>query len=253
MSIVIRPGQFHAEPHPAGKLATTLLSVTVAGMADPPRFRRGKAYVADHAVSRLEVSPGTLRASVTGSRREPYEVIVTTALTPRPHFGNAESMRTVLAQLVPDARDLMVSCTCPDWDDPCKHAVAAILAFAEELTARPELLMEWRCHAADDDGTGGRAAVGSRAATGRHLRLAPPLAGGSGEGRRLTAKAPVGPPAPPPNPFATPAWREFLGSGSPPDAPTVPTDPAPTGHGVLGTIDLGEMVASALDVFLSLD
>ena len=183
--------------------------------------------MADHAVSRLEVSPGTLRASVTGSRREPYEVIV----SPSP---------TCVAVVA-------------DWDDPCKHAVAAILAFAEELTARPELLMEWRCHAADDDGTGGRAAVGSRAATGRHLRLAPPLAGGSGEGRRLTAKAPVGPPAPPPNPFATPAWREFLGSGSPPDAPTVPTDPAPTGHGMLGTIDLGEMVASALDVFLSLD
>ncbi|MCB0982578.1 MAG: SWIM zinc finger family protein, partial [Ilumatobacter sp.] len=146
MSIVIRPGHFHSEPHPAGKLATTLLSVTVAGMADPARFRRGKAYVADHAVTRLEVSSGTLRGSVQGSRAEPYEAIIATRLTARPRLGNAESLRTQLSQLVPQGGQLMVSCTCPDWDDPCKHAVATMLAFAEELTARPELLVEWRCH-----------------------------------------------------------------------------------------------------------
>ena len=76
MSIVIRPGQFSGEPHPVGKLASTLLSVTLAGMADPPRFRRGKSYVADRAVTRLEISTGVLRATVLGSRSDPYEVIV---------------------------------------------------------------------------------------------------------------------------------------------------------------------------------
>jgi len=37
MSIVLVPGQFRGEPHPVGKLASTLLSVAVAGMADDPR------------------------------------------------------------------------------------------------------------------------------------------------------------------------------------------------------------------------
>ena len=44
----------------------SLAQMTVAGMADPARFRRGKAYVAEHSVSRLEISPGALAATVAG-------------------------------------------------------------------------------------------------------------------------------------------------------------------------------------------
>ena len=60
MSIVITPGPTHLrpEPTPAGRLAASLLSVTVAGLADPQRFRRGKAYLADNAIARLELSGG---------------------------------------------------------------------------------------------------------------------------------------------------------------------------------------------------
>ena len=72
MSIVVVPGQFHAVPHPAGKLASTLLSVTVAGMADPARFRRGKTYVAEHAVSRLEVDA---RPAAGHGRRQPRPAV----------------------------------------------------------------------------------------------------------------------------------------------------------------------------------
>ena len=71
MSIVLVPGQFRGEPHPVGKLASALLSVSVAGMADPARFRRGKTYVLDGAVTRLEVSSGQLLATVVGSRATP--------------------------------------------------------------------------------------------------------------------------------------------------------------------------------------
>ncbi len=260
MSIVIRPGHFHSEPHPAGKLATTLLAVTVAGMADPARFRRGKAYVADHAVTRLEVSSGTLRGSVQGSRAEPYEAIIATRLTARPRLGNAESLRTQLSQLVPQGGQLMVSCTCPDWDDPCKHAVATMLAFAEELTARPELLVEWRCHPADDEAEGGRPRVGSRAATGRHLRLAPPIPGHEpptgdrpSRSKAVPPRPPVRPSIPPPNPYVSPAWQAFLGSLPFPDPPEVPTDPAPVGHAMLGTVDVGGWIRSALELLTSLD
>ena len=266
MSIVIRPGQFGSaggsgagvEPHPAGKLASTLLSVTVAGMADPPRFRRGKTYVKERAVTRLEVSTGTLRATVQGSRAEPYEAIVATRLVGRPAIGDAASMRTVLSQLVPDARDLMVSCSCPDWDDPCKHAVAALLAFADELVTRPELLLEWRCEPADGEGDG-RPRVGQRAATGRHLRLAPEPPPERPSTRRLAPQVPAGaaratpgtptPPAPPQNPYTTPEWQRFLGHGlSVPTFPDVPTAPAPVGHAMLGTIDISAWLRSAHDV-----
>ncbi|MCB0981774.1 MAG: SWIM zinc finger family protein [Ilumatobacter sp.] len=258
MSIVIRPGHFHSEPHPAGKLATTLLAVTVAGMADPARFRRGKAYVADHAVTRLEVSTGTLRGSVQGSRAEPYEAIVATRLTARPHLGNAESFRTQLSQLVPDAGQLMVSCSCPDWDDPCKHAVATLLAFSEELTARPELLVEWRCHPAEED-AGGRPQVGSRAATGRHLRLAPPPpdhdppTGDRPARQRTPPRTPSRALPPPPSPYQSPRWQAFLGALPFPDPPDLPTEPAPLGHAMLGPVDVGAWIRSAVELLTSLE
>jgi SWIM zinc finger len=229
MSIVVVPGQFHSVPHPAGKLASTLLSVAVAGMADPARFRRGKTYVAEHAVSRLEIKPGELVASVTGSRDHPYQVFVTVEQIPR-FDTSPEALRTQLTRLTPDAGEMMVSCTCPDFDDPCKHAVAALLAFANELVARPELLVQWRCIAADE---APRAKVGARArASERHLKLAPPL--------------PPERAVPDAAPWESTEWQTFLGD-MPPELPQVADEPVKVGRAMLGTIDLAAVVRSAID------
>ena len=235
MSIVLLPGQFRGDPHPVGRLASTLLSVAVAGMADPPRFRRGKLYVVEGAVTRMELSPGQLIATVVGSRDEPYQVVAAVSMVPRPP-GPIETLRTQLTRLTPEGGDLIVSCTCPDWDDPCKHAVAALLAFAAELVGRPELLLEWRCQpAADGENAPARAAVGSRArGSERHLRLA----------HSATARPE---PEAPADPWATPEWRAFLGSFPLPDAPPVEPNPVQVRRSLLGTIDLGSWVESALN------
>lgn len=190
MSIVINPSPAHLrrEAAPTGRLASSLLSVTVAGLADPQRFRRGKAYLADNAVSRLDLSEGVLLATVIGGRPEPYHVTVTVETVARPDDLGQTPDRSHIARLIPHGDELLCSCTCPDWDDPCKHGVAAILALAAELGPRPELLVTWRC--GDIDGPS-RTRVGSRARADRHLRLVPP--------------------APPPSPYETPEWREFAG------------------------------------------
>ena len=240
MSIVLLPGQFSGDPHPVGRLASTLLSVAVAGMADPPRFRRGKLYVAEGAVTRLELLPGQLIASVVGSRDEPYQVVAAVAMVPRPP-GPIEALRTQLTRLTPEGGELMVSCTCPDWDDPCKHAVAALLAFAGELVARPELLLEWRCaEATSDESATGRAAVGSRALRGseRHLRLAHSR---SAEPEPATNEPTLN------DPWATDEWRAFLGTLPLPAPPDVERERVKVRHSMLGTIDLGSWVQSALD------
>lgn len=193
MTTVIVPTlRARGEPTPAGRLAASLLSVTVAGLADPQRFRRGKAYLLDHAVTRLEVSEGVLLGTVVGGRPEPYHVTVTVETVPRPHDLVSVPERSHIARLIPQGEELLCTCTCPDWDDPCKHGVATLLAFAAELGTRPELLAAWRCDAGDEE-LRTRAKVGSRARTDRHLRLVPPT--------------------PSPSPFDTPQWHEFVGDG----------------------------------------
>jgi hypothetical protein len=231
MSITIMPraGAGASGGTAAGKLATTLLSVAVAGMAEPSRFRRGRAYVTERAVTRLDVSPGLLRATVAGSRREPYVAEVRTPLVPRPADLGNEPGREHMVRLVPEADDLDVSCTCPDQEaPPCKHVVAAILCFAAELGDRPELLVEWSC------GSGPateRAVVGSRARGERHLRL-------------------VAPP-PPPSPFLSDEWLQFEGAkaAAAPDWAELLRGQPPlviASH-VLERIDLGQVVGTAVE------
>ena len=239
MSIVLVPGQFRGDPHPVGKLASTLLSVAVAGMADPPRFRRGKSLVIDGSVTRLEVSTGRLIATVTGSRDRPYQVIVAARPMERPDLSTPELLRAQINRLTPEGSELMVSCSCPDDADPCKHGVAALLAFAAELVSRPELVVEFRCVPAGEDAPS-RAEVGSRARGGeRHLRLAPTI--------KERVRAPE-----PPTPWENPEWIQFLGA-LPPQIPDVPREPAQVRRAMLGTLDLGTWVQSAIDELSSLD
>ena len=224
MSIVITPGPAHLrrEPSTAGRLAASLLSVTVAGMADPQRFRRGKGYLADNAVSRLELSEGVLLATVVGGRPEPYHVTITVEMVTRPDDLGQVLERSHVARLIPRGEELLCSCTCPDWDDPCKHAVAALLALAAELGPRPELLATWRCGDLDDRD---RPKVGSRARADRHLRLVPP--------------------APPPSPFETPEWREFAGDDVDIPRCTVPSEALSLPAMHLDRTDVAEVVRSA--------
>ena len=212
MSIVITPGttQRHGEPTPAGRLAASLLSVTVAGLADPQRFRRGKGYLAERAVARLELSEGVLLATVVGSRPEPYHVTITVETITRPDALGQSPERAHVARLIPRGDELLCSCSCPDWDDPCKHSVAALLALAAELGSRPELLVAWRC---GDIDARPRTRVGSRARRDRHLRLVPP--------------------APPPSPFDTPEWHTFAG-----DDLTIPQCTVASGLPSLPTMQL---------------
>ncbi|MGD9997738.1 MAG: SWIM zinc finger family protein [Ilumatobacteraceae bacterium] len=233
ITIIPRAPDAHGAGSTAGKLATTLLSVAVAGMAEPSRFRRGRSYFTDRAVTRLDVAPGIVRGTVAGSRHEPYVTEVRTALTARPPGLSGAPQREHVVRLAPDADDLDATCSCPDEGTPCKHVVATLLCFAAELGDRPELLAEWRCPpgpAAD------RAVVGSRArASERHLRLVPP------------------PPAP--SPFESDEWRAFAASTS-----QVPTswgellDDRPdvtVGTVMVEHVDIGRVVASAVESLMA--
>ncbi len=78
------------------------------------------------------VDPGVVTCEVQGSRSTPY--IASLEVTP----GDGMPLR----------RDVHAVCNCPDdanWDDhACKHVIATMFAFADELLIEPELLDVWR-------------------------------------------------------------------------------------------------------------
>jgi hypothetical protein len=193
-SVVLTPAGLGADhgdtASAAGRLAATLIQVAVAGAADSARFRRGKLYANERAVTRIEVRTGMLTATVTGSGSSTYRVDVGCPTIGRPPglVGDVPE-RSHIVGLAPDGDDLLCSCTCPDWDDPCKHSIAVLLTFAHECITRPELLVLWRC----GEHTGGRAKVGARARSSP-IRDAKPAAT---------------------DPLDSDEWRTFVGVGQP--------------------------------------
>jgi hypothetical protein len=207
------------------KLATTMLEVLAAGSTDSARFQRGRAYARDGAVVVLHISPGRLEAEVAGSRSHGYEVTIDTVLAAGVHT-ELTTTPAALMPLVPEADDLRYSCTCPDWEEPCKHAIAALMAFAAEIGDRPELLRVWRV------GQSERAKVGEA------------------KDKPLSVVRRAAPPAPPKvELWDRPEWREYLGTGD--GAPTPPgvrelLPPLPgEAPETVGNVDAAQLVESA--------
>ena len=117
-----------------GRLQSTMMKVLAAEMSDPQRSRKGKRYAADGSVIDITIEEGTVIAEVQGSRATPY--VATLEVSP----GDGMPLR----------RDLHAHCTCPDddnWNDRiCKHVVALMYTFADELLIEPELLDVWRAN-----------------------------------------------------------------------------------------------------------
>lgn len=142
-------------------------------MADPARFRRGKALVADGSVTRVQVSSGELQATVMGSREHAVPGGRGGATAGTPAVGHPQQLRAQINRLTPEGDDLLTSCTRPDDGDRCKHAVAAA-GLRRRAGVVPRAVVEFRCVVAltapAHVGRGGFCApVGER-----HPRLAPP-------------------------------------------------------------------------------
>ncbi|MFN3215132.1 MAG: SWIM zinc finger family protein [Acidimicrobiales bacterium] len=117
------------------------LAELVVELADADRLTRGRSYQRKGYAGRVDVTPGAAQVTVSGSRDEPY--LVTVAVREA-----TENVRTAaaddVAAAVPGAGDVGFSCDCPDWGDPCKHGVAALLQLAREVDDDPGLLLRWR-------------------------------------------------------------------------------------------------------------
>lgn len=110
-------------------------------LADGARLSRGRQYHRKGKVADVDVGPGLVSASVSGSEADPYTVLIAC----REASDNERSaLGTDVAAAVPGPLDVAFTCHCADWGDPCKHGVAALLEFAREVDDDPNLLLAWR-------------------------------------------------------------------------------------------------------------
>lgn len=133
------------------------------------RLARGRNYARRGQVLDLSVTSGEVRATVQGSRRQPYRVRIgleplddsdwrraEQAMAERALFiarllaGDMpqqieEAFEACSLSLFPRAgSELASGCTCPDWARPCKHVAAVFYLLAEAFDADPFLVFEWR-------------------------------------------------------------------------------------------------------------
>ncbi len=133
------------------------------------RLVRGKTYARAGRAHDLVVKPGLVKASVTGSRPEPYAITIALAplddatwkqalaeLASKARYSAQllagempedvdEVLRRAGVRIFPSkAGDLTTECSCPDWANPCKHVAATHSVLGDAFDKDPFLLFELR-------------------------------------------------------------------------------------------------------------
>lgn len=136
--------------------------------AESGRLQRGRALADSGAVTELKINPGEVLARVRGSRPRPYRVSLITpvldeeqwdtvvaALSSQPLFrarmlsGELPTEVVLVFELLGlplfprGLDDLVLTCSCPDWGHPCKHAAATLYTLSGRLDEDPFLLTAW--------------------------------------------------------------------------------------------------------------
>jgi len=133
------------------------------------RLARGRNYARRGQVVELDVEPGVVLAKVQGSRYTPYRVRIRSKALTEQQWRRVE--KAMAARALPLAKllagemphdiedvlaackltlfprsnaELKASCTCPDWENPCKHVAAAYYILAERFDEDPFLIFAWR-------------------------------------------------------------------------------------------------------------
>jgi len=130
------------------------------------RLPRGRTYVRNGSVVDLQIHPGKVKATVSGS--EIYEVKIDISPLPAKEWDSIKSrcagqvgslvellqgklsksvIEIVTAKgggLFPKPSQIEMSCSCPDWAGMCKHVAAVMYGIGARLDHQPELLFRLR-------------------------------------------------------------------------------------------------------------
>jgi uncharacterized Zn finger protein len=131
------------------------------------RLSRGSAYRTPRRLSKYEQKYNVISATMTGNinsyfgvHKTPYyktKIIFTKISNPESIINNIEHDPLLLAKLItrelpssisfilPQSnKDIETSCSCPDWENPCKHIAGLYLKIAEMIDHNPLLLFDLR-------------------------------------------------------------------------------------------------------------
>jgi len=133
------------------------------------RLERGKRYARKGQVESLKIEDAIVTASVQGSERHPYKIIIRIEKISKEDwkrlikqmFEQPSTISDLLAGQMPDNiekvfedaglslfpdydKDLEMDCNCYDWANPCKHIAAVFLLLGEEFDRDPFLLFSLR-------------------------------------------------------------------------------------------------------------
>ena len=136
------------------------------GLGWSSRLQRGRTYARQGNVLEVKVRPGRIDARVQGSRKRPYRVTINIEPLSDSDWNRAASVMSEHAsfaarllagempeniedafvqcdtQLFPRSeQDIDMSCTCPDWANPCKHIAAVFYTLGTEFDRDPFLLL----------------------------------------------------------------------------------------------------------------
>jgi uncharacterized Zn finger protein len=130
------------------------------------RLPRGRSYARNGSVVDLQVGPGSVTALVSGSSI--YEVKVTVGAVAPAQWGAickdcsgaidslvellqgsfSKAVMTRLCEektgLFPSPKEILFTCSCPDWAAMCKHVAAVLYGIGARLDHQPELLFTLR-------------------------------------------------------------------------------------------------------------
>jgi len=146
--------------------------------ADRNRLTRGRSYLTNNRIQKLSIdSTGVLHAQVRGSvnaymgvYKEPLYLVsielpvigsdawseIIKTIAQRPNLLSQLLMKELPTEievcfesfschLVPQRyKDLRTSCSCPDWEDPCKHIAGVLYQLAQRIDQDPFTLFELR-------------------------------------------------------------------------------------------------------------
>ncbi len=139
------------------------------------RLARGRNYARSGQVLGFEISSGYVTAQVQGSRVKPYRIRIRVLPLTTPQWQRVE--RALAARALFRARllagempqeieevfadcgtplfpsrqhDMEMSCSCPDWEVPCKHLAAVCYVLAEAFDADPFGMLAWRGRGRED-------------------------------------------------------------------------------------------------------